>query len=145
MPRQFDKFGISFQYPDNWVVDGKEATAGKPTVTVYSPGGGFWSVSVHPPGTNPVRLARAAVRAMRQEYEGVEHASAREIIAGRKLLGYDLNFFYLDLTNTAVVRCLRTTRATYTFFYQAEDREFERIGPVFLAMTTSLVKNVGSE
>jgi hypothetical protein len=142
VPRQFDKFGISFQYPDNWVLDRNDAKAEQPTVTVFTPGGGFWSVSVHPRGTNPLRLARTAVKAMREEYEGVESVSARETIAGRELRGYDLSFFYLDLTNTAAVRCLRTERATYTFFYQAEDREFERVGQVFLAMTTSMLKNV---
>jgi hypothetical protein len=53
--------------------------------------------------------------------------------------GFDLNFYYLDLTNTACVRCLRTERATYAVFSQAEDREFAEIQRVFLAITTSLL------
>ncbi len=63
----------------------------------------------------------------------------RRFCAGRSLVGYDLNFFFLDLTNTARIRCVGTERATYTVFCQAEDREFERIEPVFRAMTTSLL------
>ena len=63
-------------------------------------------------------------------------------VAGHGLVGYDLNFFFLDLTNTACVRSLRTDQATYTIFCQAEDREFVQIRPVFLAMTTSLLSNL---
>ena len=142
MPNQFNKLGISFQYPDNWVLDEEEAMLGRRSVTVYSPGGAFWSVSIHPRGADPAKLARAAVKAMQEEYEGLEHEQSRETIAGRAMIGYDLNFFYLDLTNTASVRCLRTDQATYTIFCQAEDREFDRIRVVFLAMTTSFVANL---
>ncbi len=140
MPAEFNKLGISFQYPENWALD-EEAT-GTNSVTVYSPGGAFWSISIHPRATDPELLAEAAVKAMREEYEDIDAEQTKETIAGRQLVGYDLNFFYLDLTNTATVRCIRTDQATYTVFYQAEDREFHRIHAVFRAMTASFLKSL---
>ena len=137
--------GISFQYPDNWTLDEEDAMAGQESVTVYSPGGGFWCVTMHPRSAEPARLAQAAVDAMKQEYEQeyeqLEVAGA-EKLAGRELLGFDLNFFYLDLTNTAAIRSFQTALATYTVFWQADDRELEKIGLVFQAMTTSLLQSL---
>ena len=142
MPLKFEKLGISFQYPDNWTLDEEDALAGRRSVTVYSPGGAFWSVAAHPRSADPARLAEAAVEAMKQEYEGLEAEETREALAGRELIGYDLNFYYLDLINTAQIRCLRTEQTTYTVFCQAEDREFDRIELVFRAMTSSLLSGL---
>jgi len=142
MPCQFDKLGISFQYPDNWTLDEEDALAGRPSVTVFSPRGAFWSVSVHPRSADPAGLAKAVVETMENEYTDLESEEAQETIAGRSLVGYDLNFFYLDFTNTATIRCLRTDQATYAIFCQAEDREFDQVRRVFLAMSTSLLNGL---
>ena len=139
MPARFQKLGISFQYPDNWTLDEEDALAGRKSVTVYSPGGAFWSVAVHPGSADPAQLTKAAVDALKQEYKQVEAEETREVLAGWKMIGYDLSFFYLDLTSTARIRCLRADQATYTVFCQAEDREFDEIELVFRAMTTSLL------
>ena len=142
MPAEFNKLGISFQYPENWTLDEDDALTGRESVTLYSPGGAFWSISVHPGTADPLALARAAVDAMKSEYEQLEAHEARETLAGCDLVGYDLNFYCLDLISTASVRCIRTPRATYAVFYQAEDREFDQVRPVFLAMTTSFLQNL---
>lgn len=142
MPNEFNKLGISFLYPDNWTLDEEDALAGHKSVTVYSPGGAFWSVSIHPPSADPERLAKTAAEAMKEEYEDLEAQVSRETIAGRQLHGYDFNFYCLDLTNTASVRCFRTNQAAYAVYCQAEDREFERVHAVFLAMTTSFLGNL---
>lgn len=142
MPAEFNKLGVSFLYPDNWTLDEGDARAGRDSVTVYSPGGAFWSISVHPPTVDPADLAKTVVEAMKQEYEDLETEQAQETIGDRDLIGCDLNFYCLDLTNTASIRCLRTHRATYAVFWQAEDREFEQVGNVFLAITTSFLRNL---
>jgi len=142
MPAEFNKLGISFQYPENWALDEDDALAGHRSVTVFSPGGAFWSISVHPRSADPVRLADVAVGAMKEEYKDLEVKEARENVVGREMVGYDLNFYCLDLTNTASVRCLRSDRATYTVFCQAEDREFDKVRAVFHAMTTSFLNSL---
>ncbi|MBU4271331.1 MAG: hypothetical protein KKA28_05660 [Planctomycetes bacterium] len=136
--------GISFQYPDNWTLDDADAMLGRHTVAVYSPGGAFWSVAIHSGSAEPDKLVVAVVEAMKQEYEGLEAEMARETVAGHELLGYNLAFYCLDLTNTARIRSLRTAQSTYMIFCQAEDREFEQVESVFRAMTTSLLSELGT-
>ena len=142
MPRRFEKLGISVLYPDNWTLDEEDARAGKQSVTVYSPGGAFWSVSIHPRTADPAGLAKAVVESMRSEYEDLENQETEESIAGRSLVGYDLSFFFLDFTNTATIRCIRTDEAVYAVLCQAEDHEFDQLRRVFLAMTISLLEGL---
>ncbi len=139
MPAVFDKLGIRFMYPDNWTLDEQEAIAGNNSVTVYSPGGAFWSVVLHDRSADPKELAAEALNALKAEYEGSEAEPASEEVAGQELRGYDVNFFYLDLTNTALIRSFRTTDAACLILCQAEDRELVTAEPVFRAMTTSLL------
>ena len=143
MPALFNKLGIAFQYPENWNLDEADIQEERKSVTVYSPtGGAFWMVSVHPRTNEPAKLAADALHAMTQEYEEVESEVASEVVSDFKLVGYDLNFYYLDLTNSAVVRSVRTKHGTLTIFYQGEDREFDQVKPVFLAMTVSLLRGL---
>ncbi len=142
MPATFDSLGISFQYPENWTLDDSDALLGRKSVTVYSPGGAFWSVAIHSGSTDPDELAKAVVEGMKQTYEGLEAEPAEEIVAGRRLAGYDLAFYCLDLTNTARVRSLHVGHTSYAVYCQGEDREFERIEKVFQAMTISLLASL---
>jgi hypothetical protein len=142
MAAVYDKMGIRFQYPENWTLDEKDAMEGEESVTVYSPGGGFWSVVVHPRYRDPAELAEAAVEALKQEYEGIESEPVTETVADYELSGYDMNFFYLDLTVTSIVRGVRAGNLTLLIYCQADDREFVQNGKVFQAITFSLLKAV---
>ncbi|MEX0711299.1 MAG: hypothetical protein WD278_03050 [Pirellulales bacterium] len=139
MTADYEKLGIHFRYPENWTLDESDALEGQDSVSVYSPAGAFWSVTLHPPATDPQMLVDAALKAMRQEYDELDAETVRETVAGRELLGCDMNFYCLDLTNTAVVRSFGTEHATYLVFCQADDREFEAVEPVFRAITLSLL------
>lgn len=136
---KFNKLGISFQYPDNWRLE----MEGRRAVTALNPtGGGFWSVSIHPASANPAALVESAVGALREEYPKLETAPVTGNQDGIEIVGQDVNFCYLDLTITAGVRGFQTDRATYIIFWQAEDAEYEDIGDVILAMTTSLLRGM---
>src|SRR5690242_12641967 len=121
MPAVYDKMGISFQYPENWDLDERDAVEGDHGVTVYSPGGAFWSVVVQGPTVDPQATADAALATLRKEYQEADVEPLKERVGGRDLLGYDLNFSYLDLTNTAYIRAFRTPHASYLILCQAED------------------------
>ena len=139
---RFARLGLSFDYPDSWTVDTDDAAEGQAAVTVSAPEGGFWSVITHDAGTDPDSLADAVLQEMRQEYRDLDSESATDVLRGRTLTGYDFNFYCLDLTNTAQVRTLAMPAATYVFFCQAEDRDWERISHVFAAMTTSFLASL---
>src|SRR5690349_12308983 len=104
MPAVYEKLGIRFLYPDNWALDESEALAGNRSVTVYSPGAAFWSIVLYGPDASTADLAAEALRSLQGEYEEAEAEPASEEIAGQTLKGYDVNFFLLDLTNTALIR-----------------------------------------
>lgn len=141
MPGVFDKLGIRFQYPENWALDERDALEGENSVAVYSPGGSFWSIVVYDADLPLSDLVEAALTAMREEYDELDIEAVRETVAGQKLIGYDLNFYCLDLTNTALIRGVRGEGATYLIYCQADDREFADLEPVFRAITTSLLRD----
>ncbi|RLS34784.1 MAG: hypothetical protein DWH79_03685 [Planctomycetota bacterium] len=99
-------------------------------------------MSAHAPGGDPDQLATAVVRQMQHEYQDLDIARATETLAGHALEGYDFNFYCLDLTNTAMVRTVSTTNSIHLIFCQAEDREWERVEPIFAAITASLVRRL---
>jgi hypothetical protein len=136
----FDRDGIAFDYPDNWTVE----TSGNPgnglEVTVSAPDGAFWSINCQPAGSEPNQLTEAVISEMRQEYPNLDSEPVIEDVFGRALPGADLNFYCLDLTNTAEIRCLETPTACYVLFCQAEDRDWEQLRHVFKAMNTSFVR-----
>ncbi|MEX2138482.1 MAG: hypothetical protein WD894_04430 [Pirellulales bacterium] len=140
MQANFDKFGIRFQYPDNWTLEADDVLRGQGAISVYSPGGGFWSVTVHGPDDKPEELIGAVVEAMRNLYEDLDAEERLETIDGRAVFGCEINFYCLDLTNTATVRVIHSPRANYLVVCQAEDREFAELENVFAAMTASLIK-----
>ena len=135
----FDRFGLAFDYPDNWSVDISDSGGRHAAVTVQSPEGAFWSVSGHAPGGDTSELAAAVLGQMTDEYRELDSETAEDEVAAHRLLGYDMNFYCLDLTNTAQVRTLETPAAIYLLFCQAEDRDWDRLAPVFAAMTASFV------
>lgn len=141
MPAHFQKPGISFLYPDNWVID-EDDVSGDRAVTVYSPGGGFWSLALHAGAADPVELADSALEAMKKEYQDIDVEEVNETLADRKMVGYDLGFFLMDFTNTAQIRAFKCNKATYTILCQAEDREFEQLQRVFQAITVSLLNGL---
>ena len=143
---RFERMGLVFDFPDDWAVeldaDGGSEVGGSPAVTLLSPGGGFWSVSRHDGDGNARLLAEAVVAQMRSEYQDIDIEAASDTIGGHVLPGFDFNFYCLDLTNTATVRTIQTPGALHVVFCQADDREWDRVSPVFAAMTTSLVRGL---
>jgi hypothetical protein len=139
MPAVFDKLGVRFMYPDNWQIDETDLLEGNNSVSVYSPGSAFWTLFVHPAGIEPESVVTAALEAMHQEYDELEHEPFHDVVGGHEVLGSDLNFYCLDLTNTAWLRSYATDEATYLVLCQADDREFEQVAVVFEAILQSLL------
>ncbi|HWB10740.1 MAG TPA: hypothetical protein VG826_16035 [Pirellulales bacterium] len=139
MPATYEKLGIRFQYPDNWTLDEGEALEGEKSVSVYSPGGAFWSVMIHPPWQAPEELVDAALTTMKEVYDELDAEAVEETVGQTDLVGCDMNFYCLDLTNTAAVRSGRTDEATLVIFWQADDRELAEVEAIFRAITLSLL------
>jgi hypothetical protein len=138
MPAFFDHLGVRFQYPESWAVETSEDGEGN-DVTVYSPEGAFWSLTIRDQG-DPDSLAEEAIAAMQAEYDELDCEDVTDSIAGQPLTAYDLNFYCLDLTNTAHIRAFQRGDRTFLLIWQAEDREFDLVAPIFRAIATSLIE-----
>jgi hypothetical protein len=147
MPAQYDRSGLTFQYPENWeledgVLEGGDAARGAGVaVSVTSPGGGFWTVISHRGFFQPQQYVESALQALRETYHELDTESVEETIAGHRLAGYNVDFISLDTVSTARVRGVETHEGSLLILCQADDREFERIEPVFRAMTVSLLNH----
>ena len=62
-----------------------------------------------------------------------------EEIEGTHSVGYDLLFYCLDFIVSSRVRSFSFENRTFVLLWQAEDKEFDEISPVFSAITTSLL------
>jgi hypothetical protein len=140
MPALFDKSGIAFAYPDNWVLEEDACDHPFPQVTVASPRTAFWSLSAYPGGTNTQHLVEEAVEALRSDYPELDVESFSQSIELRLIDGVEVRFLCLDFVVRARIQVFEHRGRTYLLLSQAEDDEFEATAPVFLAMTTSLLR-----
>ncbi len=141
MPQVFDDENLRFHYPDGWVLERETTPEGRLSVTVLSDDQAFWTVTTYPPEEPARRLADTVLAAMNEEYPGLESDPIEgAMIAGQPSLGYDLNFWFHNLTNTACIRVASTLGAQFVVFWQTGDHELPRVEPVFRAMTESLLR-----
>ncbi|MBR6481573.1 MAG: hypothetical protein IKT12_07705 [Thermoguttaceae bacterium] len=140
---------VRFAYPKNWFVQEAPWTSDSKAITVNNPDGYFWMISIFPAGTDPDAAAKEVLHSMRREYSQLEDTPAHRIIADHFLTGYEMNFFYLDLVNTAIVLSLETESRSYVIYWQycdilavtQEEYGFEDIAE---AMTYTFLKNLPS-
>lgn len=140
MPALFDRYGVTFQYPENWQVTDDSTAEQSCCITLQSPASGFWMLQTFDAIENPVKLITEVLRTVRQEYDSVEATLVNEQIFGTEAVGYDMQFYCLDFVVTATVRSFVCGDKICVVLCQAEDREFEDVAPVFLAVTTSLLQ-----
>ena len=150
MSAVFDDFGVCFEYPENWQLGEPEHGLGHLTLSVTSPGTAFWTLSIYAADANLADLLAEAVATMRTEYRDLDVCDAEPlaqqwgVVGGpidEGMVGYDLNFYCLDLTSSAYLRGFKTTSATYLLFFQSADLELDEVVPVFGAMTATLVRD----
>ncbi|MDO5553444.1 MAG: hypothetical protein Q4G68_06745 [Planctomycetia bacterium] len=144
---EYNKDGIYFAYPNSWVVEEVPYKEDSYAIVVTSPDASFWSVSVFPAGTDPNAAAVDVLEALAGEYKGLETSPVRKFVGERILVGYEMNFFYLDLTSTATVLAFEEEDHTYVLFTQTCDRmavtdENLSAEDVFEAMTYTLLERL---
>jgi hypothetical protein len=117
----YEDHGIRFRYPANWeleVTDKGEII----NVAVQAPGGlGFALITTDVSRPNPAVVVDDALETMREEYPDLDSWPKTETINDHCARGHDLEFFAMDMTNGATVRCFRTPQRTVLAFGQWSD------------------------
>lgn len=138
MPAIFNRHGIRFMYPENWVLGEEDGEDESDAVTVTSPAGAFLSVGLYAAGSSPDAVSQTAIRALKDEYDSLEILPLPARFAHEGAISYELNFIYLDLFGTVRVHAFRAGDLTCLVMIQAESRDFDALEQVFDAICESL-------
>lgn len=146
----YDKNGVRISYPVSWSVQEDTLDEEADVVLISSPDESFWMLAMYPEGVEPDKAAKNILSIMTGEYEKIENAPIKKYFGKRILSGYEMNFFYLDLTSTAIVLGFEEGNRTYIIFHQTSDRmslfaESESNEEVFEAMTCSFLDNLDTD
>jgi hypothetical protein len=137
MPAHFSESDVSLQYPENWKLEREEIENGW-LITIQSPETAFFMLCRRDDSPTAKALAGEALEDLRDSYPEMEEEPATSQIAGRTATGFDVRFFYLDLTNTAWLRTFRSNDATFLVMWQVNDLEMDSTEQVLRAITSSL-------
>jgi len=141
MTATFDRFGVRFDYPENWTVEQTDEGPGAQMVSVNSPETAFLQATIRAADEDLEPLFDEALSVLRKEYEEIEVEPANDQIDGVEIMGFSVHFFWLGLMNTCWLGGIKRPEATYLIMCQAEDREYDRVNLVFQAMLVSMFRN----
>jgi hypothetical protein len=137
MLQEYCRGGVSFRYPSSWDVS-EEGTEGQRTITLQTAGASFWSLTIFADRTDPERIVQSVLQAFRDDYEDVDVYPMQDTILEQPTAAADLDFVYLDLVNSAVIRAFQTETASALVIYQGTDHELAVLKEQFDAVTQSL-------
>lgn len=139
MPGAFEGFGIRLLYPDSWSIDND---ASVDSVSLESPDGAFLTIAKFAESAEATAAVERAIAIMQEEYEEIEREPLEKVVAGVSMDGTVLRFVLLDLIVTSQLLAFAHGGNTYFIQSQAEDRDHDRLQPVFDAVLTSLCQNL---
>jgi hypothetical protein len=134
----FDRDGISFRYPANWLVEVAESEEGGWNVTMQSPDTAFVMVSLQPEANDPADLSDQTLAAMRAEYKEMDAENVTETVAGRVAIGFDADFLTVDTPTTCRVRCLDTFAGPLLVLCQVSEFDRAQHDPALRAIVASI-------
>lgn len=141
MPATYRKHGVEFLYPDNWELKDRQDEQLPYQVSLETPEGGIWTLSLFPAEEVPRKLLDQAAEALEEQYEDVEWSPWSDGLGVCPAIGREANFFCLDFVVTAHLIVFSTEAYQLVVWYQAESRDFERQRDVFLAVAASLLQS----
>lgn len=144
MPATYQNLGVHFLYPENWTITEEQASKLPLSMTIECPGGGFWSLAIYTAVVDPKELVLQVCETMRQEFDTFESTRADCTLEGIAVVGYEMDFYCLDLLVTARAQSFQIADKTFLVLFQAENREYEKLEPVFEAITLSLLRDAVS-
>ena len=143
MTAVYDKLGLNFMYPENWKLTDSADDSIPHEITVDSPdGAAMWAVHVYPDGTQPDRLLEQTWETLRETYPDLELSDLEASSNEQSIEGQEALFYCLDFLIRVRLQVFEKDQRRVLAWYQAEDREFEKMDLVFQAMTTSLLQSM---
>jgi len=143
MTATYQQNKLQFQYPENWTLTDAPDEPLPRAISLESPGGHiFWSVHLHPVGTDPDEILDEAFDTLRESYADLELSTETpefEELGGK---AFGALFFCLDFLIRVKLQVYQTSEYTMMLWYQCEDRDFDNQEMVFRAISTTLLQSV---
>lgn len=131
------KHGIQFSYPGIWEIT-EEQDGTDVIITVTCNEGCFWTLRILPGCPAPPHVVESCVEAFQDEYEDVEVQQVDTQLAEMPAYARDLDFFFMELTNSVGLRSVRTSEATLLVWWQGTHHELLEMQPILDHMTRSV-------
>jgi len=142
MPAQYDRSGLKFMYPENWVLSDKGDEDLPRIVSLETPEGAIWSVHLFAPETDPDFMIKDTVTALEETYPDLEISISDHPFPQHPGAAIDTIFFCLDFLIRIKLMTLQTSQYQILAWYQAEDRDFDKQEQIFHAVTTSMMQSL---
>ena len=135
----YDKLGVRLIYAERWKITEDEPNTEPRTLSIESPHGGLWELMLYSNPHDSDALADEALSVMREEYEDLEATVYATQFADVAASRYEIYFYHLDLLIHFRIMTAPLGEQVALLLWQAEDREFDEVDPVFRAMATTLL------
>jgi len=136
MREVYAEHGVTFEYPEDWELT-EQVQDDEFLITVSGPGTAFWSVGLFRDKPHPEIVLDTVAAAFRDDYPDLDSYLVEDEILQQPASGLDLEFFCLELVNTARIRAFVARDYTVMILCQAEDSELSAISEVFEWMRDS--------
>jgi hypothetical protein len=118
MHNTYQTTGLRFAYPGDWDAQEEQTEEGL-SITVSGDGSAFCSVMLMPDRPSAESVIEAAMTAYRESYDDFDVYPVACRIAGQESVGRNVDFFCMELVNSAWLRAFRTGRFTVLVLAQS--------------------------
>lgn len=113
------------------------------SVSVEAPdGNAFWSLHVYERDADPDELLKETVSNLNQTYPDLEISSYPGDFPNQVVAGLETMFYCLDFLVRVRLQVVSLETYQILLWFQAEDRDFDRLELVFKAISTSLLSSL---
>jgi hypothetical protein len=143
MTAVYDKLGLKFLYPENWTLIDESDSQNPHAITLETPDGGCsWAVHVYGVDADRDMVLKETLATLQETYEDLEVTALEDELGPCSASGVEALFYCLDFLIRAKLLVVKTRENLLLFWFQAEDREFDKQDAVFKAMAISLLQSL---
>lgn len=137
MLQTYQQHGVSFRYQSDWELT-EESTDAQHVITLQTAGASFWTITIFEDRPDPELILESVLDAFHDDYEDVDVYPVQATLHRQPAAAADLDFVYLDVITSVVIRAFQTDAVSALVMYQGTDQELEHLRSKFDAVTESL-------
>ncbi len=141
MTATYQKRGLKFLYPENWKLTDEADTDLPCSISLETPdGGALWAVHLYEIDSDPDEILKATLATLQETYPDLEITPCQTDFAAANGTAVEAMFYCLDFLIRARLQVIPNRDYQLLFWFQAEDREFDKLELIFQALATSVLQ-----